>query len=69
MRVRINRRGARAYGALHLEGKEAEVVYQGNTLTKVRFHRQPGSSRSIHHGRERVMFFNHDEIEEIGAVA
>lgn len=63
--VRINHKGAVAYGAMHFEGREAEVIYTGNTLTKVRVEREPGSSGSVWKGRDRVMFFNSDEIEEI----
>jgi hypothetical protein len=64
-KVKINRQGARTYGAIHLEGREAEVIWAGVQTTKVRMRRLPLSPNHRKQRLDREMVFANHEVDVI----
>ena len=70
-RVRINRKGARAYGSMYLEGREARVVFMGHNVTKVKVRRYK-TFFARNQPLDRELIFANDEVEIVrpeGAIA
>jgi hypothetical protein len=63
--VRVNLKGARAYRIAGLEGREMEVIWRGNTVTKVLYRHKPNPRTYPWRGSEREFVFVNNEIEEV----